>query len=853
MLSPVREGDEQIVRFVGREGVLQQLIDWCLDDTAPGTRSLRVQLVTGSGGVGKTRLAHELQTVMRRDHGWECRNLRTGVEAEAMQVLRRGHSKAPVLFVVDYAENRSDGVAELLRQANADPGTVRVLLLARRGGRWWSDLCQQPDVGAVVGRYDPIELSTRVVPHDAGEGPLAEQQRIVDVAAQDFARFLGRSPAHVTLPDVVPSARMLDLLSIALVQVLRTGAATPGAEAGGSMHAVFDELVRHEARSWTKSAEEAGLSADSQTLQILVAAACLLGAESQAEAEALVRRISPLCPPGSRLDPRSAARWLREQYPPGSGLPDDDGTILVGDPGWIGSLHPDRLAEHLVVSVLMAANSSDSARALTSAERRAVLLRHLNEHQAVRAMIVLTRAASDPSRSRDHDPSDESRRRKHDLDTGSSDRHLDLRKGDDVARLALDLVHGVDARWSTVSAVHEQLPWPDPPSALHEVGHDVAELLVHTIDGGPPSARTHRTAHAQHVLGNWTFIVGRYEASLKAREEATRLYRKLAKRRPRRYWPNLAQSLDNLGDSFAALGRNDEALTARQEAVGTWRTNAPVDADRFLPDLTKSLHNLGVSYRDLGRPRDALATHQEALKARRRLAAQHDRHRASLARSLNSIGRCHADLGDTEHAHTEFIEALDNWHELNAQTPTRYEPDLALALGDLGGTYGLLGHAEAGLAMHEEAHQIWLRLAARNAIRFRPGLARSWTNLGITFAQLGRVAESGHAYDQAIAMYRTLAHEYPNRREQNLAWSLGSSAISLAGQGRDDLAREQFAEALGLFQRRYEAGSRAVLFVIAHRSVLEEYSRLLARAGQHERAHELRNDVKPMDRFLAAL
>lgn len=852
LLSPVRDGDEQIVRFVGREDVLQQLIDWCVDDSSPGTRSLRVQLVTGSGGVGKTRLAHELQAAMRRDHAWECRNLRTGVESEAIQVLRRGHSKAPVLFVVDYAENRSDGVAELLHQANADPGTVRVLLLARRGGRWWSDLCQQSDVGAVVGRYDPIELSPRVVPHDAGEGPLAEQQRIVDVAAQDFARFLGRSPVHVTLSGVVRSARMLDLLSIALVQVLRSGPSAPDTEAGASMHAVFDELVRHEARSWTRSAEEAGLRADGQTLRVLVAAASLLGAESQAEAESLVRRIAPLCPPGSELDPRAAARWLREQYPPGSGLPDgDDGTVLVGDPGWIGSLHPDRLAEHLVVSVLMAADSSGSAGLLMSAERRAVLLRHLNEQQAVRAMIVLTRAASDPSRSRDHDQSEKSGGRPQSKDP--SDHRLDPRKADDVARLALDLVHGVDTHWDTVSAVHEQLPWPDPPSALHEVGHDVAELLVRTIGSSPPSTHAQRTAHAQHVLGNWKFTVGRYEASLRAREDATQLYRQLAKRRPQRYWPNLAQSLDNLGDSFAALGRNDEALVARREAVGTWRTNAPVDADRFLPDLAKSLHNLGVSFRDLGLPREALATHREALEARRRLAAQHDRHRASLARSLSSIGRCHADLGNKKHAHTEFVEALDNWQELNAQTPTRYEPDLALALGDLGTTHGLLGRTEAGLSMHQEAHQIWLRLAARNSVRFRAGLARSWTNLGITFAQLGRVAESDHAHEEAISMYRALAHEYPDRREQNLAWSLGSSATSLAGQGRDDLARERFAESLLLFRRRYEAGSRAVLFVVAHRSVLEEYSRFLDRTGQPERASEIRDEAVPIDQFLADL
>ncbi|GGM34377.1 hypothetical protein GCM10010102_32410 [Promicromonospora citrea] len=846
LLSPVREGEDQIVRFFGREDVLQRLIDWCLDSNGPGKRSLRVQLVTGPGGVGKTRLAHELQTVMRRTHGWECRNLRTGVEAEAMQVLRRGHGRAPVLFVVDYAENRTEGVTRLLDQALADPGAVRVLLLARREGRWWSDLCQQPDVGAVVGRYDPIELATRVVPHGAGPGPLAEQQRIVDLAAQDFARHLGRSAVQVTLPDVVPSARMLDLLSIALVEVLRSEPSGPGERADTSMHVVFDELVRHEARSWTRSAQEAGLPDDSQTLRILVAAACLLGAEDQVEAEALVRRVAPLCPPGSELDPRGAARWLREQYPPTSGLTDsDDRTVLVGDPGWIGSLHPDRLAEHLVVSVLMAADVGDATRALTSQERRAVLLTDLTRQQAERAMIVLTRAASDPSRTRDRDTGRRPVR--------NDDARLDPREAEDVARLALDLVHGLDTRWALVSTVHEQVPWPDPPNALHEVGHAVAELLVRTVENGTLSASPARIAHARHVLGNWAFTVGDYQASLEAREEATRIYRKLAKRRHDRHWPHLARALDNLGDSFATLGRNDEALAVRREAVTTWQQNVHVDSERFLPDLAKSLHNFGVSYRDLGLPRDALTTHREALRARRLLAAQHDRHRAALARSLSSIGRCHLDLGDIQQAHAEFVEALDHWLDLNARTPTRYEQDVALALGDLGMTHGLLGRPDDSLPLQTRAHTIWNGLAARYPVRFVSGLARSWTNLGIVYADLHRDTESDQAFDRAIAIYGELARENPERREQNLAWSLGSAGIALSRRGLDDRARDALTSALELFRRRYDAGSRAVFFVRAHRSVLEEYSRLLERSGQAGEAYELRRRSALLDGFLAAL
>jgi tetratricopeptide (TPR) repeat protein len=492
---------------------------------------------------------------------------------------------------------------------------------------------------------------------------------------------------------------------------------------------------------------------------------------------------------------------------------------------------------------------------MVSTERRAVLLHGLSENQAVRAMIVLTRAASDPSRRQDRTPTKPfgALRDGRGRTEGSDTNRLDPRSGYDVAQLALDLVHGIDARWRTVSAVHEQLPWPDPPSALHDVGHQVAELLVLAINNDRPSAHTYRTAHAQHVLGNWTYTLGSYEDSLRAREEATRLYRRLGRWRATRYWPNLAQSLDNLGDSFAVLGRYTEALEARREAAGTWQQHAHVDAERFLPDLTKSLHNLGVSYRDLGLPRESLTTHRDALAARRRLAAQHDRHRASLARSLSSIGRCHSDLGDTAQAHSDFLEALEHWRRLETETPTRYEPDLALALGDLGNTYSLLDGAETSLALHQEAHRIWVRLTARNPVRFEPGRARSLTDLGSTYADLGRADSSATAHDEAIAIYRDLAHKYPNRREQNLAWSLGSSAASLARSGLDGPSRERFAEALRLYRRRHQAGTKSVQFVTTYRSALDGYADVLTRSGRHDAARRLRNEMTPLDQFLEDL
>ncbi|WP_125777297.1 tetratricopeptide repeat protein [Antribacter gilvus] len=831
LLAPVREGGYQVVGFLGREHELDDLVRWCTGAQERERASLRVRLVTGPGGIGKTRLAQELQT-RTETAGWECRNLRSGAEAEALGVLRRVHGDVPVLFIVDYAENRDDAIAELVRQAHRDHGTVRILLLARQGGRWWKELCQLPDVGAVVGAFPVLELQARVVPGEVAGGLLAEQQAIVDIAVRGFAAHLGRPVPRVQLPGVVPGGRMLDLLSIALVAVLRADGGPAHLET--TVHAVFDELLRHEAGHWTWSAKEARIPAADEILRTLVAATCLLGASDPAEAEALVRRVSALFPHEERLDPVRVARWLRGQYPPHTAPSESD--AFVGDPGWLGSLHPDRLAEHLVVSTLAATDVPADARERVSDERRDALLGGLDDRQSVQAMIVLSRAAGDPSR-----------------DTAAGPRSpggpgpLDVRHASDVARLALELIDRIPARWDLVNEVHEVLPWPDPPRALHEPGLHVAKKLVESVPFYGRLAPGHQAAHAQHVLGNWYYTLGHYNEALEAREQALGVFRRLAAQNRERHGPGLAQALNNLGDSYAVLGRHDDALTVRREAVELWRHHADADRRRA-PAYAKSLYTLGVSHRDLGRPRQALDHHREALRTRRSLAARNPaRHEPALARSLSSIGRCLLDLEDVDGAHTIFAEALDVWRRVTTESPTRYEPDLALTLGDLGTACVLLGRLGAALPAHEEALVLWRHLAAQNPVRHQTGLARSLTNLGVAYERLGRAEEALTFLGEAIGLYRPAATGNPTRYQPNLAWSESVAASALVRLGRTEEALDRYREALNLFRHCHARGARAIQFLTAYRAALDSCAAELLGSDREDEARALREERISLD------
>src|SRR5882757_3615857 len=120
-----------VVAFDGRGAEYAELREWCRDDELP------VRLLTGPGGVGKTRLALELGEYLR-SCGWQVLVVAAGREREAAARLRET-TRGSLLLVVDYAETRAE-LVELLRSVPGGSAHVRVLLIARGVGDWWDRL-----------------------------------------------------------------------------------------------------------------------------------------------------------------------------------------------------------------------------------------------------------------------------------------------------------------------------------------------------------------------------------------------------------------------------------------------------------------------------------------------------------------------------------------------------------------------------------------------------------------------------------------------------------------------------------------------------------------------------------------
>ena len=541
LLDPRRE----LVGFVGREEELAALVAWCRDDQD------RLRIVTGPGGVGKTRLAVELAERMTRQ-GWTCERVVDGREGEVITALR-AVTRSRALLVVDYAETRVGLKQMLATLAGAQGVGVRVLLLARSAGDWWDQLgAGQPAVWDLVQAAKAAELALpAVVAADLSDAD------VIALAVTSFAHELGLPEKTVEIygSGGAGHRRVLDLHAAALVAVLAEASA-PTVRV--DIRTVLGELLRHEQHFWYDSALAAGLSdgpggMSPLMLRQIVAVGCLLGAATEQEARALPGRV-PGLGPSVRV-----ARWLRELYPPAPGEPD-----------WLGSLQPDRLAELHTVRELLA-----------SPELSQSFLTSLDSRQARRAVTLLARASAD-------DPEAEA---------------LLSQTLPDVAHFIV----GLDAPRETLTAILNAIPYPTvilAPAAV-ALAQQIMALL-------PANSGPEVRAYWLSVLGVRFSELGRPADALPVTEEAVAIRRELAAASPDRYRPDLARSLNNLRILLSKLGRPAEALPVTEEAVATYRELAAASPDRYRPDLARSLDNLVEALTALGQTAAADAVRDEA-------------------------------------------------------------------------------------------------------------------------------------------------------------------------------------------------------------------------------------------------
>ncbi|GAB3170139.1 hypothetical protein GCM10027059_36180 [Myceligenerans halotolerans] len=718
----------RIVPFAGRDAELDELHSWCRERSR-----VQVRFVTGTGGVGKSRLALELAARLRR-RGWTCVWPEPDDSpAEVAAACRGGR----VLVVVDDAAAHPRLAEQLGALAGAGDTRLRVVLLGRAGREWWTRLRWACDLWAGP---EPVPTSqVHLAP------PRVPAATLVSAAMRAFARRAGVQRKLAATAPAVPEVRegpeaapFLDVHAAALAALLRGGVADVSRGVGA--------LLDVEREGWEAPDEE-------------IAGALLRGEEFGPERPLHgvpgpgPRRPSPMSGPGglpNRLAELHVARTLAADparvraCTTGLDAPQAFRVAVfahrldVDDPGVPEAA---RLATVLLERVADAL--PDDAEALAQVLRlfgRRPLPRDVALGLAERLTAVVG---------------------EHGSDSGP----VTPEKADATATLARAL--GAPETYDEV-----------PPSAQGAVTA-WRELARHA-----PHRYHVPLLEARMVMAGVLFGKGRYTESLQISDEVAAVCR--AAPAGERVWmdPMLANALNGMAITYDFLGRPEQVEVCHTASVATLRRLVARDPAAHEAMLALVLANT-VGQVDLGRAADVIDGLRESVEIRRRLTLRRPgEHEQYLAFALSNLSDAAAQLDRPAEAVAAAREALSIRRRFARQDPVGMRWLVAWSLAGLGSLLSEQGRAAEAAGLEEESVRIRRELAEETPQRYRDMLATSCSNLAVTYARLGRFAEALPLEEEAVAIRRELAARLPGRYEEDLARSLSRLGVRLTEAGR---------------------------------------------------------------------
>ncbi|MGP1409704.1 MAG: tetratricopeptide repeat protein, partial [Porphyromonas endodontalis] len=156
-------------------------------------------------------------------------------------------------------------------------------------------------------------------------------------------------------------------------------------------------------------------------------------------------------------------------------------------------------------------------------------------------------------------------------------------------------------------------------------------------------------------------------------EEALQILRELTKKNPEAYLPDVATSLNNLGNLLCNTNDLKKAQDYQEEALQILRKLAQQNPRAYLPKVATSLNNLGNLLRNTNDLKKAQDYYEEALRILRKLAQQNpEAYKPDVATSLNNLGVLLCDTNDLKKAQDYQEEALQILRKLAQQNPRAY-------------------------------------------------------------------------------------------------------------------------------------------------------------------------------------
>jgi len=759
----------RVVPFTEREDELRQLAGW-RDDPGLG---IAVRLVHGPGGEGKSRLAAEFAVACAQS-GWQVSEaVRRPQDDSAVSADAAARPDRKRVVIVDYAERwpPSDLIAMIAGPLLRDAAQLRVLLLARSEGTWWTSL--RYGLGEAQINADRLELTPLADDLDTRFRIfIAARDRFADILDVDKQQERLRPRAAVFTNNAFSRALTIHMAALAAVQ-----SAMDNENAPLEPLAVSEYLLDREREHWRRLfSDYEEFATRPAVMARAVYTAILTNHVPYDVGIAVLGRV------GIATSQEAASQVL-----------DDHAVCYPAVDGVLEPLYPDRLAEDFIALQtpgLPAEPPKDQW-----AARAVGRLLALDRDQPVpewagQALTVLVEV----SRRWPHF----AERQLRPLLLGRP--WLAVAAGGQVlSRLAG--IREIDLE--VLSAVESSLP----SGARVDLDAGIAEITRRVATERLPRTTSEETrGDIYRNLGWRQANAGLFSEATDASAQAARIFARLA---PSAHTQSkLAQTLHDLGQTEAELGDIAGALTSTEDAVAIYRRLVTAGSVNLEPRLAAALTDLGRHLWARGATDEALAATNESVRIYRRLLSEHAggpgspadkavKRWAQLARSLRSLGLMLSGT-DAAAALDASREAVEILTPLAAADPGGYELDLAIALDCLGTELARQGMGEAALESTERAVAIGRRLLLVSPAAMQPRLAAWLVHLGTQLLAVGRTEEGLQALTEAADAQRKLAQASPVAHPHGLALALASLAGSLVRAGRAVDAVPVAAEALDL-------------------------------------------------------